>query len=406
MTQKPELKYIPGLDALRGIACLSVLLFHSNFVTKTRSPYVPFKGGALGVDLFFVLSGFLITTILLNQFAKDSTISFRNFYFKRILRLYPPILISVVVFLLPLLFTDRLTAISNIVSLLTYTGDVFMVVQHFIHLPYPLLSSQSWSLAVEEQFYITYPLLLFWVLRLASRKKRSNLIGSFPLFVVIYFGVVIVSTMILGNWFYKFFLWRFFEIYLGAFVAVIYSEAFRKIATDSSFSGRIRSLVQTIYGNKIVLVISMLYLLGELVYPNQMPFENYVGLYNLHYIFVTFAASVLIANIAFPQHEGLLRLFSNKALIWLGTISYGLYLYTPFIQQMVDKFIYHGNPFSNATDMLISDGITIAGGLLFSYLSFTLIEKNVLKLKHRLEPQDRSLAPNPEMAMAPVRRPE
>jgi peptidoglycan/LPS O-acetylase OafA/YrhL len=397
MDGNAQLKYIPGLDALRGVSCLVVLFFHSDYSTKFEAPYVPFKGGFMGVDIFFVLSGYLITTILLNQFAQRSTINFKNFYIKRILRLYPPILISVSLFFIPLLFTDRPAALSNIISLVTYTGDMAMVVQHFTHLPYPLASGHSWSLAVEEQFYLTFPLLLFLVLRYNSRKKQSNAIAFFPLFLVLYFLVVIVSSIILGKWFYKFFLWRFFEIYLGAFIAVIYSESFLKIAKDTAISSRVRNIVYKIYGNGIVLLMSMLFLLVLVVYPYQMPLMNYLAQYNLHYVLFTIAGSVLIVNIVYPRHPFLVKMFSNKILVFFGTISYGMYLYTPFVSEALDSILFHGKvPFENATMRIVIDVVKIVAGILFSYLSYTFIEKKILRLKGRLEPKvGDPVTPNP-----------
>jgi len=387
MSHKSELKYIPGLDALRGFACISVLLFHSNYVTKVISPGVPFQGGFLGVDLFFVLSGFLITTILVNQYARDSTINFKNFYIKRLLRLYPPIIISVIVFLLPLLATNKPVAITNIISLLTYTGDCAMLVLHFTHLPYPLMTGHSWSLAVEEQFYLTFPFLLFLVLRFNSSRKRGNLISFFPAFLLLYFLVVGGSTILLGKWFYKFFFWRFFEVYLGAFMAILYSGSYQKIIAENAVSSRIKNTVHRICANKIVLVLAVVFTLAMVIYPYQVPFFDYMARYNLQYVLFTLSCAILIINAAFVNQPLYSKIISNRVLIFIGKISYGLYLYAPFINDKIGTIFFGGNPFQNKRTMIICDLISGTSSVIFSYLSFMLIEKNILKLKGRLEPK-------------------
>jgi peptidoglycan/LPS O-acetylase OafA/YrhL len=382
---KSELKYIPGLDSLRALACLSVVFFHSNLVEKSTSSAMPFKGGYFGVDLFFVLSGYLITTILINQYAKEGTIHFKNFYIKRILRLYPPILISVLVFLVPLLFTDRPAAIANIVSLMTYTADCFMFVQHFTHLPYALLASHSWSLAVEEQYYITFPLLLFFLLRYYSKVKKSNLIAFFPFFLLLYSLVVIVASILLGAWFYKFFLWRFFEIYLGAFIAIFYSRSFERMFTETPLSLRIKKRVQGVYGNKIVFLASIVFTVWYLVYPQTFPFGNYLAKYNFQYILFTLACSVIIINTVYPSFRSYSKFLESKWLVFTGKMSYGLYLYSAFIGHYVGSILYNDNPFASTRTKIESDIITIVVSLLFSALSYLFIEKNILKLKTRFE---------------------
>lgn len=100
---KKSFTYYPQLDAFRAIACLAVVLFHTNTVTSLteKNSFTLFKGGFIGVDMFFVLSGYLITSILIKEFTATSTIAIKKFYFKRVLRLYPPILVAVLIFLVP-----------------------------------------------------------------------------------------------------------------------------------------------------------------------------------------------------------------------------------------------------------------------------------------------------------------
>ncbi|WP_029275571.1 acyltransferase family protein [Pedobacter borealis] len=107
-----DLKYYPHLDSLRAFACLFVIIFHSNTVAFLRSKYHfnLFQGGYIGVDLFFTLSGFLITGILIDQFITADKVDVLTFYKKRLLRLYPPLIVATLVFLVPLLFWDHVAA--------------------------------------------------------------------------------------------------------------------------------------------------------------------------------------------------------------------------------------------------------------------------------------------------------
>jgi peptidoglycan/LPS O-acetylase OafA/YrhL len=285
------------------------------------------------------------------------------------------------------LFTDKATATTNIISLMTYTGDCAMIVQHFTHLPYPLMSSHSWSLAVEEQFYLTFPFILVLLLRFYGAKKKGNFISIFPVFLLLYVLVVIVSTILLGDWFYKFFFWRFFEIYLGSFIAIIYSAAYQRLTKETALSSRIKNLVYQVYGSKIVLSLSILFTILLLVYPNIVPFYNYIAKYNLHYVLFTLSCSVLIVNLVYTNRPVYSRILSNKVLVSLGKVSYGLYLYTPFIDIKTANMFFNGNPFLSTRTRLEHDIIVVVTALVFSYLSYYLIEKNILKLKSRFEPE-------------------
>ncbi|MBB3177082.1 acyltransferase [Variovorax sp. Sphag1AA] len=148
-----RLGYVPALDGIRGIAIAMVLVFHSGFH--------PTGGGYLGVDVFFVLSGFLITKLLMSEMEQQGRIDLAGFYWRRALRLYPVLLIVLVCVTLPghvlwpgmpiwqhaalagLYLTDYAQALHYVPSPLTYT----------------------WSLAVEEHFYVLWPLALPFVLR-------------------------------------------------------------------------------------------------------------------------------------------------------------------------------------------------------------------------------------------------
>lgn len=167
---------LPGLDGLRAIAVAAVIAFHFG---------VPgFAGGFLGVDVFFVISGFLITTLLLREFARTGRIGFIDFYRRRVRRLVPAMLAVVGVCLLATtwIWTDdaalvRRDALASAFYSMNWVA-IFGHVNYFVATGRPSMLAQLWSLAVEEQFYLLWPLVLLLVLRrpgAAGRRPRKPL---------------------------------------------------------------------------------------------------------------------------------------------------------------------------------------------------------------------------------------
>lgn len=158
------MKHVAGLDGLRAIAVAAVVVFHAG-----QPALAP--GGFLGVDLFFVLSGFLITGILAREFDRDGTIALGGFYLRRALRLMPALVLLVAVYLLaaPLVWPDHgaLAHARDAAVTLTYLSDYGYALWHV-----PEYLSHSWSLSVEEHFYLVWPLLLPVILRL-KRPARA-----------------------------------------------------------------------------------------------------------------------------------------------------------------------------------------------------------------------------------------
>ena len=157
--------YIPGLDGIRAIAVLAVLLYHSGVAA------VP--GGFLGVDVFFVLSGFLISTLLLQEIERTSAVSFGQFYLRRARRLLPALLATLAV------------------ASLAYVTNWWYVVQdlsYFEVMGRPPMLQHLWSLAVEEQFYLLWPLCLVLLYRWRGRPGVGR----------VAFTVALVSTLLMA----------------------------------------------------------------------------------------------------------------------------------------------------------------------------------------------------------------
>jgi peptidoglycan/LPS O-acetylase OafA/YrhL len=154
----PGKGHVPGLDGVRGLALAFVLLSHSIIYDEyTTSFGIGFSFGSAGVTIFFVLSGFLITGVLLREEAKTGKISLRLFYFRRALRLFPALWIYLIA-VVALWLTDEHPHHNwdGIFASLLY-------VRNFMGEGYE--TDHLWSLSIEEQFYLIWPIVLFWLPR-------------------------------------------------------------------------------------------------------------------------------------------------------------------------------------------------------------------------------------------------
>ena len=214
-----KLKYRPEIDSLRAFAVLAVVIYHAkfNFFGNILLP-----GGYLGVDVFFVISGYLITSLILKELINTDSFSFKSFYIKRVRRILPVLLLVIFVsipFSWIYLFPSDLVSFSkSILYSLGFSSNFYF---HFSGLDYgspeglqkPFL--HTWSLSIEEQFYIIFPICLF----LIFKYSRKN--------VFLFFIICFVVSLILANWGSKnyisanfYFLYsRIWELILGSCVA-------------------------------------------------------------------------------------------------------------------------------------------------------------------------------------------
>lgn len=169
---RPKSRYIPALDGLRTLAVVAVVLYHLNLTWA--------QGGLLGVTIFFVLSGYLITRLLLNEVAKTGRIDLKSFWIRRIRRLFPAVVTVVVV-------TCALCTIFNHVMLTKMRPDILpsllffnnwwqiaQNVSYFNALGDPSPLTHFWSLAIEEQFYLIWPPLLFAMVSMHVSKPNTR----------------------------------------------------------------------------------------------------------------------------------------------------------------------------------------------------------------------------------------
>ena len=160
--------YLPGLDGVRALAVIGVLLYHADL------SWIP--GGFLGVDVFFVLSGFLITSLILEEFDRSGRVDFRKFYLGRARRLLPALILVLVVVSLAaaLVYQDAARQLaSDVVASIFYVNNWWYIAadqSYFEFIGRPPLLKHLWSLAVEEQFYLVWPAIAFLAMRRFARK--------------------------------------------------------------------------------------------------------------------------------------------------------------------------------------------------------------------------------------------
>jgi peptidoglycan/LPS O-acetylase OafA/YrhL len=311
-----KLSYLSHIDSLRAIAVLLVILFHLDFNF--------FEGGFIGVDVFFVISGFLITRILIHEYDTTGTVSFKNFYVRRIRRLMPTLFLTIyLAFMVTFLLfspSDFINAAQSMfmsavaISNFHFLGEssYFDVSSNFK----PLL--HTWSLGIEEQFYLIYPVMLFLLLKMIKRKK-AIVVVLFSLFLAslllnIYTTQYGISTSLLNLFLpednlasgvasFQFYLlpFRMFEFLLGAIVGLIPAPKLKS--------------------EPIKLLLTLLSL-GTII--------SFAIIFNKNTQYLSTWNLVPCLGIGLllwaPPSKSMSFLFENKFFKYIGKISYTLYL--------------------------------------------------------------------------------
>ncbi len=341
--------YLPGLNGLRAIAACSVILAHVCGVLVERgflkTNYFGHFGG-YSVTIFFALSGFLITYLLLKELESKSKIDIKKFYMRRILRIWPlyffyiVLVVLVMKFMLPSTILYYIFVVPNIPFALHLSGHVIVTI--------PLLT-HYWSVGVEEQFYAFWP----WLIKYSSKIKQSIF-----LFCAAYFGLKIGLSIMNAPIFWQSILLhtRFCCLGIGGIGACLYFENSKIVA----------------FSNKKVIELLAWFIL-MLFMMNQISVFSIVN---------NEIISVIVVIIIFNQINNPSPIFSleNKVFDYLGKISFGLYIYNPLLIYFTSRFLLN-NGTSGLTKIILFMVCTFCAVILVSHLSYFYFEKRFLKLK-------------------------
>ncbi len=312
MVTKRGIQHIPAIDGLRAIAVTAVIFYHLGF------QWIP--GGFLGVDLFFVISGYVITRLLLDSIARSGGLDLRGFYKARARRLLPPIVFMIVV----TTFYISIWAQDSVKRFLTdtpfaLTGGmnwwlVFKELDYFEAIGRPPLLQHTWSLAVETQFYLIWPVILLIILKRFGKKVipvaalAIALISGTALFLVslqldasstvshVYFGT---DTHSIG-------------LFLGAALAVSW--------IPQNFKSEVSNKAQNFID--FIGVFGLVGILGSFLLIDESLPTAYTIAFPLAAVF----GAAIVTSIVHPASR-FAPILQNRVLLWIGERSYAIYLW-------------------------------------------------------------------------------
>ena len=342
-----KLTYRPEIDGLRAIAVGAVILYHAQI---TILGHQHFKGGFIGVDIFFVISGYLITSIILKELVTTGTFSFKHFYERRVRRILPVLLFVMLVslpfawmYLLPSSFVDFSKSILYSLGFSSnfyfwYSGEQYGAESGLLK---PLL--HTWSLSVEEQFYILFPIVLL----ITFKYFRKYLIHILILGFIISLGLADWTSRNYSSTSFYFLHTRMWELLAGSILAYF------EIKLGHRSKNKTLNLILPLIG-LILIITTIVFFKFHFPHPSFYTLPSILGT----------CLIIWFGN----EKDFTSKLLSSKIFVTLGLVSYSLYLwhYPIFAFARITDFI-QGNLFNK---LLL--GIII---VILSILSYYFVER-------------------------------
>lgn len=294
-------KYYPSLNGIRGISIIIVILSHFHLSGNIIYSYI--FNGSLGVNIFFVLSGFLITTLCIKEQNLTGNLSLKEFYIRRILRIFPVAYLYIaVIFILNFIFHLG-------VAKLQFLGSLFylMNLSYFKNIPNPWLTGHYWSLSIEEQFYIIFPFVL----------KKS--------FKVFFYSIVFLVAVLPLLYTLQEFYGPLRNGILYAFIR--YFIMFQPIATGCLFS--LLSFKKVfdhtwLSSTKVMGNVLAIFLIIFLKHDPYIYWATHVVYVNL--LISVLTGYIIVSNIM-PAKDFIYRILNTKILSSIGILSYSIYIW-------------------------------------------------------------------------------
>lgn len=340
--------HLPGLDGLRAVAAFLVVFYHLG---------LPAISGGLGVLIFFVLSGFLITWLLLEESEKSGTISLRAFYVRRALRIFPAFYCYVALLLAVAVLIRRPLPGRQLIASLLYVNNYYQALRGD---PGTGLS-HTWSLAIEEQFYLLWP-ISFLVLRRRRVRLALFLCGLIAC-TWIYRAWLMFGLHVDQGYLYEAFDARADHLMVGCLLAVALRARLLPRVWDRICARASVSLVTA----------GLLAASDVAEYVYGPPYRDSIGA-----MVNPLLVAVLIAQIIAFRAAPWWRWLGSAPARYLGRISYSVYLYQQLVMHPAARV---AGTFGPTAAGLAS----IASAILFASLSYYLVERPFLSLKHRFQ---------------------
>ncbi|MFK5614041.1 acyltransferase family protein [Staphylococcus aureus] len=323
-TKYKKMRYMPGLDGLRAIAVLGIIIYHLNKQWLT--------GGFLGVDTFFVISGYLITSLLLKEYDDTGIIKLKSFWIRRLKRLLPAVIVLLMVVgtATLLLKSDNIIRVKHdIIAAIFYVSNWWYIakdVNYFEQFSFMPLK-HLWSLAIEEQFYIFFPVIL--VTLLLTIKKRYKIGFIFWGVSIISLGLMMFIYSINGDHSRVYFGTdtRLQTLLLGVILAFLWPPF--KLKNDPPKV--VKYVIDSIGSLSFIVLILLFFIINDET--------NWI--YDGGFYLISILTLFIIASVVHPS-TWIAKIFSNPVLVFIGKRSYSLYLWHFAVISFVHSYYVDG----------------------------------------------------------------